>query len=118
VELDIDWGDNFTVLVFDTSGLITGGRQFRTIDGPHPGGSAAARPDRSEIDVAWIGGACTHRPTVTIAGTAQSLLITVDNVQDELLPFQGCPSIGLPFGVTLSLSAPVAQEAITLEFTP
>jgi hypothetical protein len=119
VPLVIEWGGDFALLVYDASGLVTGARQA---ENPSFGlDSATARPGQSEIDVSWIGGACSHRPTASVSGTAEAFRIEITNVADtNLVPFLpiACPAVGLPFTVTLSLSAPVAQDALAFEFTP
>lgn len=120
VPLDMDWEGDFAVLVFDSTGLVTGGRQLELGAGPWPGGAAIARPEMSEIDIAWTGGACSHRPTVTVSGTSDALLIAVANPEDpNFLPFLpvGCPAIGLPAGITLSLSQPILPDAVDLEIS-
>lgn len=119
VPLEISWDGDFELLVYDASGLVTGARQAETAS--FGLSSVTARPDQSEIDVSWTGGACSHRPTAMVSGTPDALRIEVDNADDpNLVPFLpiACPAVGLPFTVTLSVSAPVAQEAITFEFTP
>ena len=118
VPLEISWDGDFELLVYDASGLVTGAQQAENVS--FELASVAARPEQSEIDVAWTGGACSHRPTAQISGTADSFRIELVNTPDvNLVPFLpiGCPAVGLPFTVTLSLSDPVAQEAITFEFT-
>jgi hypothetical protein len=118
--MDIAWDGDFAALVFDSTGLVTGGRYLDRGDGPWPGETAIARPERSEIDIAWTGGACSHRPTVTLSGTSAALHIGVDNPPDpNFLPFLpiACPAVGLPAGVTLSLREAVAPAAVDLEIS-
>jgi hypothetical protein len=122
VPMEIDWEGDFAALIFDSTGLVTGGRYRDAGDGPWPGGAAFARPERNEIDIAWIGGACTHHPTVSLTGTANDLAIKVRTPSDPgPIPFvpieKDCPLIGLPMGVTLTLSAPVEQQAINAGFS-
>jgi len=78
------------------------------------------RPERNELEIAWIGGACSHRPTVTLSGTSAALHIEVDNPPDpNFLPFLpiACPAVGLPAGVTLSLREPIAPAAVAFEIS-
>lgn len=119
VPLDIAWGGDFALLVYDASGLVTGAQQAenKSFD-LH---AATALPDENQIDISWLGGACSHRPTAQISGTAEALRIELASPADaNLVPFLpiDCPAVGLPFVVTLSLTAAVEQEAITVEFTP
>jgi hypothetical protein len=117
VPMAIEWAGEFKVSVFDSSGLVIGGRDVNR--SPYPfGETARAHPETSEIELVWIGGACTHRPTLTVSGTTDALHLTVDSPSDSTIPFVeiACPLIGLPFGITLELSQPVEQQAITTEF--
>jgi hypothetical protein len=118
VPLEIDWDGAFELLIYDASGLATGAQQADNVSFELH--AVTARPQESELDISWLGGACSHRPTVQISGTAEALRIELANPADvNLIPFLpiACPAVGLPFAVTLSLSAPVAQEAISLEVT-
>lgn len=119
VPLEIGWDGDFALLVYDESGLVTGARQAEI---EFSGLSAAtSRPDDHQIDISWTGGACSHRPTAHVSGTADAFRIElVNNADVNLVPFLpiGCPAVGLPFSVTLSLTAPVAQPAVAFEFTP
>lgn len=117
VPMEVSWDDDFQVLVYDASGLVAGARDVNR--SPYPfGESATARPEVSEIDLAWTGGACTHRPTLTVSGNANALHLEVHSPNDSPIPFlpMDCPLVGLPFGVTLELNQPVEQQAITAEF--
>lgn len=110
VPLNMTRPGDFTALVFDSTGLVVGGRPLERGDGPWPGGNVLARPDKAEIDVAWIGGACSHRPTITVSGTKEALKVTVAEPRDFnpffFLPVS-CTAVGLPKGVTLSLNQAV-----------
>jgi hypothetical protein len=122
IPLDIPWGPGFSVLVFDTSRLVAGGRQLPANNAGDFMSAAIAHPERNEIDINWTGGACTHHPTVSLTGTANDLAIKVGTPSDPgPIPFipieKDCPLIGLFMGVTLTLSAPVEQQAITARFS-
>ncbi|MDL2335206.1 MAG: hypothetical protein QFC55_04150 [Chloroflexota bacterium] len=119
--LDLTWGPGFSVLVFDSTQLVSGGRQLPFNNADNFGDSATAHPERNEIDITWMGGACTHHPTVTLAGTADALTIQVATPNDgAAFPFlpMSCAAIGLFMGVTLSLRETVAQQAIDVRFSP
>ena len=109
-----DFGE-YALLVYDDSGLVTGGLAEAL---PAFGTSGiVASPERQELHVAWTGGACSHRPTLRVSGTSASLRLEVANPMDPQLPFVpiSCPAVGIPFGLTLSLSEPVGEDAVTLE---
>lgn len=110
------FGDH-QVDVFDSTGLVTGARA-ETLPPGEPRGEVVAHPERLELQIGWLGGACSHRPTVLISGTAEALRITVTNPNDpQPLPFLpiACPAVGIPMGVTLSLTRPVEQDAVGVE---
>ena len=109
-----DFGQ-YALLVYDDSGLVTGGRAEPPPDIGMSG--IVASPERQELHIAWIGGACAHRPTLRVSGTAASLRLELTNPPDPRLPFVpiSCPAVGIPLGVTLSLSEPVGEEAVTFE---
>lgn len=111
---DNDFG-RFTLLVFDTTGLIEGGEPADRRPGS-VNSEAIAHPEREELEVHWLGGACSHAPTLTLTGDPADLRVELQTSPPEWqLPFVGCPAVGIYFGVTLSLNRPVAQDAITLE---
>ncbi len=109
----------FELWVYGDSGLVTGGRA----------NAAAARgaweleviafPESNELEVAWMGGACSHRPVLGVTGDATSLRLelTPSPIEWTFFP-QGCPAVGLFFSVTITLSAPVEQDAITAVEAP
>jgi hypothetical protein len=110
-----DFGD-YTLVVYDDTGLVTAGRANE--QPPRRGTSGVvASPERRELELAWIGGACAHRPTLRVSGTSASLQLALSNTPEPQLPFVGCPAVGLPFAVTLSLTEPVADGAAILEVT-
>lgn len=109
------WGE-YSLLLHDASGIVTGLRG----GGVPPAGrdGAVAVPERSEVEVRWTGGACSHQPVLEVAGSANDLRMVIRNPHDpQPLPFLpiSCPAVGVPLGVVLVLSEPVAQNAIQLE---
>lgn len=110
-----DFG-RFVLLVYDASGLVTGGRPAQSR--PGASGAVTAVPERQELEVAWTGGACSHQPTLEVSGDSSALRLVVRNPQDpQLLPFlpMACPAVGILLRVTLSLTEPVEQDAIGIE---
>ena len=106
------WGD-YLVRVYDDSGLVLGARP----SGQRGVRDFAAFPDERRLEINWMGGACSHGPTVSISGTAERLDVVVDNPADpQWLPFLPvtCPAVGVPLGVNISLSEPVQQDAVGL----
>lgn len=108
-----DFGQ-YALLVYDDSGLVTGGRALHQGPGRHLSG-VVAFPERQELEIGWTGGACAHRPTLRLSGTSASLRLVISNPTEPQLPFVGCPAVGIPFAITLSLAEPVAQDAVVLE---
>lgn len=109
----------FTLLVYDSTGLVVGAQRLERGEAAAPAFDpvVTAFPDRNAVEVAWIGGACTHQPTLALTGDATTLVLQLEPETAEGKPLFGglCPAIGLGFAVTLSLGAPVEQGAITLE---
>lgn len=113
---DQGFGDH-QVDVFDPTGLVTGAKAEMLPPGD-PHGEVVAHPDRMELQIGWLGGACSHRPTIQIGGTAAALRITITNPNDpQPIPFLpiACPAVGIPMGVTLTLTQPVEQDAVEVE---
>lgn len=107
-----EWGE-FVLHVYDDTGLITSGRQN---DEPARPGGATAFPERQELDLNWAGGACNHRPILKVTGNEADLRLELEQgPSDPSFPLLQCAAVGILLGVTLSLSAPVAQEALTLQ---
>ncbi|HUR15712.1 MAG TPA: hypothetical protein VMZ33_00375 [Candidatus Limnocylindrales bacterium] len=111
------FGD-FVVEVYDSAELLVDARA-RDV-GPADVGAAGtlvSRPDRNELDVSWTGGACALRPLINVRGAPDNLVIELvpdpTDINLVVVP-QECPAIGLPFGVTLTLSEPVEQANVTL----
>lgn len=107
------WG-GYEVLVYDDSGLVTGASAASAWF-PDPSGDVVAHPDAKEVQVGWLGGACSHRPTIHITGNATDLEIAIGNPSDpQLIPFLpvSCPAVGIPMVVTLLLSESVEQDAV------
>lgn len=109
------FGD-FALLVYDESGLITGGIAAGPIDRGVSNGDITMSPDELQLTLRWSGGACSHRPTLTLTGSATALKLELQTSPPEWrLPFLSCPAVGIPMGVTLSLSAPVEQSAVSTD---
>lgn len=112
--IDDEFGQ-FTLLVFDATGLVDSGKPADRRPGS-VNSEAIANPEREELEVRWLGGACSHTPTLTLAGDPADLRLELQISPPEWQPpFLSCPAVGIYFGVTLSLIRPVAQEAVTLE---
>ena len=112
-----EWGE-YSLTVEDASGLVTA---VRGADGP-PGApdGAVALPEQREVQLRWIGGACSHRPVLEVSGSSDDLRLAISNPPDpQPLPFLpiSCPAVGVPLGAVLTLSEPVDQDAIGLEVT-
>ena len=106
---------SFQLDVYDNTGLVNGG-----VSGPQNLGGvqpveAIAVPDRSELVISWIGGACSHRPYLEVRGDAQDLdlVIAPQPFEMSLAPV-ACPAVGILSEVTLTLAEPVEQDSITL----
>jgi hypothetical protein len=108
-----DFGD-FVLLVYDDSGLVTGGRALE--QGPGFGmDGVVAVPERQELDISWTGGACAERPRLHVSGNSAALRLVISNPTFSRLPFLGCPAVGIPLAATLSVSEPVADDAVKFE---
>lgn len=105
----------WTLYVFDTTGLVQSGTPVDY----RPGSAASegvAMPEPMELEIRWVGGACSHGPTLKVAGDSTDLRLELRVAPPEWrLPFLSCPAVGVPLGVELSLRAPVARHAIHLE---
>lgn len=111
-----EWGE-FALHVYDASGFVVSGRAAE----PRPTNGTDevfAVPERREVEIAWTGGACSHRPTLVVTGNSLGLRLVVRNPHDETLLPISCPSVGIALRVVLSLNQAVAQDAITLEVDP
>lgn len=110
-----EWG-RFALLVYDESGLVTGGHSAAPgANGTVPS-AVAAVPERNELVVTWTGGACSHQPYLRIKGDTQNLdlVIAPAPVEISLTPAIQCPAVGIPQTVTLSLSEQVDQTAVEI----
>jgi hypothetical protein len=107
-------GEQFLLLIYDDSGLVT---STASADAGETASDAqaVADPAKREIALTWTGGACAHSPRLAIKGDAAALTLELDvsPLEFSLVPVD-CPAIGLLFFVTLTLSEPVAQDALTL----
>jgi hypothetical protein len=105
--------------IYDETRLVTAG-QSTAWSRPEFGASeyAIAFPDMPEIEIGWTGGACEHNPTLHVAGGPGQLLLTIANpVDPNWVPFLpiGCPAVGIPLALRLTMSEPVEQDALRLE---
>jgi hypothetical protein len=109
------FGD-YATFVYDETGLVTSGQVLVRPPAADVEGVVAV-PERSQLEIRWLGGACAHRPTVHLTGNANALSIVVANPADpQLLPGPvACPAVGIRFGITLSLSMPVQQDAVSID---
>jgi hypothetical protein len=115
VELDRNFnGEQFILRVYDVSGLVTSAASANAHLAPADA-EAIADPAKNEITLAWTGGACAHSPRLGVKGdtTALTLELDVAPLEFSLVPID-CPAIALRFDVTLTLSEPVPQDALTL----
>ena len=108
-----DFGE-FALLVYDRTQLVVSATGQQTAEGSMED-EVIAHPDRMELEVAWTGGACSHRPTLSVSGDANELHLELDPSPTEWSVFPvACPAVGLLFSVVLELSAPVEQSAVSL----
>jgi hypothetical protein len=116
IPLETNGFGGFSLLVTDETGLVAGAEAHE--QRVHQGNEFVAEvPERREVEIEWIGGACAHRPTLRVTGTAKALLLELSNAPEPQLPFVGCPAVGIPFAVTLHLTEPVADGAAALNVT-
>ena len=107
---------DFTLRVVDLSGLVTAARDADTFPPATADAQATIGPGNNDLTIRWIGGACHFAPTVTVSGTTESLHLLLEPDAGPGLPFfASCPAVGILFGVTITLTMPVEQDAITLE---
>src|SRR5687768_2818827 len=71
------WGQH-TLLVYDDSGLVTAARSADRQRGA-VGDGVVAFPERNELEIGWTGGACSHRPTLTVQGDTSALQLSLAN---------------------------------------
>src|SRR5687768_11088521 len=109
-----EWGQ-FALDVYDSTGLLTEGRALEAAGQGAGDASVVARPELSEIGVAWVGGACSHRPILNIRGEVTDLQLEIvpSPAEFNLAPV-ACPAVGILFGATLTLAQPVEQAAVTI----
>jgi hypothetical protein len=109
-----DFG-SFVLLVYDDTGLVQAGAASAE---PGPGSAdptVVAHPESTQITLSWTGGACAHGPKLAIKGDAAALTLELDKAPFEFsLVTRDCPAIGLFLAVTLTLTQPVEQGALTL----
>jgi hypothetical protein len=109
-----EWGD-FTLAVYDETGLVLDGRAGdQSLGGASPA-SVTASPDRSELVISWTGGACSHRPIIRLTGDATDLqLVIVPTPAEFSLVPVSCPAVGILSSATLTLSQPVEQDLVDI----
>jgi hypothetical protein len=119
VHLDTNDFGTFVLDIYDASGLVIDGRSFSKHgrSGPAIEPEFEAHPQRNEIDVWWLGGACSHRPRLHVSGDSSHLAleVTPDYPDGPTLggALASCPAVGLGFGVTLILSTAFDQSQVT-----
>lgn len=115
VELAQNSFGRFVLLVYDDTGLVTDAVVTVERNADPLNAAADAHPERNEIFLSWWGGACAHGPKLAVKGDASELSLELDVSPLELsaVPVD-CPAIGLFFDVTLTLSEPVEQDALSL----
>ena len=111
---DNDFG-KFSLLVYDETGLVTGGHAEDPPDAP-ASAEVEARTDSNELVVTWLGGSCSHQPYLRVKGDASALelVIAPAPVEISLTPAIQCPAVGIPQRVTLTLAQPVEQAAVEI----
>jgi len=109
-----EWG-RFQLDVYDDTGLVIGGVPGDQTLGGHVPAAVTAIPEHNEIVINWTGGACGHRPYAHLRGSATNLEIEIapDPLEVGLAPVS-CPAVGIISSATLTLSAPVEQENISV----
>jgi len=108
----------FTINVFDRSGLVTAARAPVRSTRQSLDAEATADPANHELTLRWFGGVCHFGPAVTVSGTAAALHLLLEPDAGPGLPFfASCPAAGLEFGLTLTLAEPVEQDAVSVEVT-
>lgn len=106
----------FVINVFDSSGLVTAAR-VPVRDTPQGlDAEVTADPANNELTLRWLGGVCHFGPAVTVSGIAAELHVLLEPDAGPGLPFfASCPAAGFFFGLTLTLTEPVQQEAVSVE---
>jgi len=118
IQLNRNQFGDFTLLVYDSTSLVLAGMAADAGEGViEP--RVIAEPADSRLRLTWLGGACSHRPTLTVQGDLEQLRLVLDpDPPDNWLPLPvSCPAVGLTFTVTVALSEPVEQDAIELELS-
>ena len=106
---------SFLLLVYDDSGLVQAGAASNEFPQSSSDPTAVAHPESSQITLSWTGGACAHSPRLAITGDATALTLELDVSPLEFsLVARDCPAVGLFLAVTLTLTQPVDQAALTL----
>ncbi len=110
-----DFGE-FALDVYDDTGLVVGGRAGdQGLGGASPA-EVTAIPERNELAISWIGGACSHRPVLRVTGNPADLRLVIapSPVEFSLVPVS-CPAVGILSSATLTLSQPIEQENVSIE---
>ena len=104
---------SYTVRVYDSTDLVVAANAA-DIGHPGPAGDAEAHPDARTIDVHWLGGECLRTPVIHVDGNESDLQITVEPDATAGIPLPvACSAVGVLLDITLQLSVPVEQSALT-----
>jgi hypothetical protein len=105
--------DALPVRLVDSTGLIIGFQQASP--GPDQRGwleGVAVFPgDPPALVFTWLGGACDRDVSMTVGGTASSLLVTIQTNREA----GGCRLVGITRSVLLELNAVVDPANVTFE---
>jgi len=110
--------EDFKMNVFDRSGLVTAARAPLRSTQQGLDAEVTADPANNELTLRWLGGVCHFGPAITVSGTAAALHLLLEPDAGPGLPFfASCPAAALLFGLTLTLTEPVEQDAVSVEVT-
>lgn len=102
------------VQVVDMTGLVTNVLEVRSTRFDDDA-AVVALPEPKIVNVSWFGGAC-DLSTLWIEGDAGQMVLKVAVRQGAATPPGAeCPASGHRHGVSLSLSQPVDQAAVSIE---
>ena len=101
------------VQVVDTTGLVTNVIKAHITELDQDA-AVVALPDQQMINVTWFGGAC-DLSTLWIEGDANQVVMNIATRQGAATPPGAeCPAVGASHGVSLSVSQPVDQAAVSI----
>jgi hypothetical protein len=99
--------------VYDSTDLVVAANAA-DVGHPGPDGAAEAHPDARTVDVHWLGGECLRTPVIHVDGNATDLRIIVEPDARAGIPLPvACSAVGVLLDITLELSVPVEQSALT-----